>query len=158
MSSTIPQQELIMSSEIPIRYINSTGETDFQVLVFTKNYSTNTPATVYAAWQVLKAQTEVDFVYPVDIEVGASYVVGSQTIIAGPFGAELGSTWQITQHTEESTKQVYYSLHVKSIINVSPYNNILGHDKLPRLYRGSRSGLTFLGGGGSLLSLNFESG
>ena len=91
------------SGSIPLRYINKTGKTDFQVLVFTKNFSTNTPETYYAAWQILRAQSEVDFAYPVDIEIGASYKQGSQKIIAGPFTAELGSTWQITQPSADAT-------------------------------------------------------
>lgn len=92
-----------MSGAIPIRYLNATGKTDFQVLVFTKNYSTNTPETYFAAWQVLQAQSEVDFVYPVDIEVEAYYVKGAQTIIAGPFTAALGSTWNLSQTSSNST-------------------------------------------------------
>ena len=91
------------AGSIPIRYINKTGKTDFQVLVFTKNYSINTPETYHSAWQILMAQSVVDFEYPYDIEIGASYEQGSQKIIAGPFTAELGSTWEINQQTSLST-------------------------------------------------------
>ena len=73
------------SGSIPIRYINCTGKTDFQVLVFTKNFSVNTPETYHAAWQILNA----------NIEIGACYEQGSQKILAGPFTAELVSTWEI---------------------------------------------------------------
>ena len=92
-----------MTSNIRVKYINKTGSTDFQVLVFTKNFSTNTPETYYAAWQVLRAQTEADFNYPVEIEVGASYEQAGQVIISGPFGASLGSTWDVVQDTPTST-------------------------------------------------------
>ena len=88
---------------IPITYINSTGQTDFQVLVFTKNFSVNTPETFYAAWQVLRAQTSSSFEYPVDIEVGAIYESAGQTIISGPFAASLGSTWGVIQHSPNET-------------------------------------------------------
>ncbi len=91
-----------MSSAIPIKYINSTGNSDIQVLVFTKNYSNKTPSVYYAAWQVLITQTSVGFSYPVEIKVEAEYMKDGQTIDAGPFDAESGSTWQITQLTEAS--------------------------------------------------------
>ena len=90
-------------SSIPVRYINSTGKTDFQVLVFTKNFSVNTPSTVFSAWQVLRAQTSVDFEYPEDIEVGATYKHGIQTVASGPFVASLGSTWGVMQESPRHT-------------------------------------------------------
>ena len=86
-----------MTDSIPITYKNDTGASDFQVLVFTKNYSTNTPKTFYAAWEVLNAQTETKFAYPVEIEVGATYVKGDQLVISGPFAAKLGTTWTIQE-------------------------------------------------------------
>ena len=90
-------------SDIAIKYINSTGNTDFQVVVFTKNFSTNTPKIYYCAWQVLRAQTSVQFVYPVSMAVGATYTQGGQLITAGPFPAPLGSTWEIKQDSATST-------------------------------------------------------
>lgn len=92
-----------MSSKIPIIYKNLTGQSEFQVLVFTKNYSSNTPRTYYAAWEVLNAQTETKFSYPVDISVGATYQAGDQEIVSGPFTAKLGSTWAISQETAKTT-------------------------------------------------------
>lgn len=92
-----------MTTNIPIKYINSTGSTDFQVLVFTKNFSLNTPETYFAAWQVLRAQNQAEFQYPVEIEVGASYEHGGQVITSGPFGASLGSTWNISQTSPSET-------------------------------------------------------
>ena len=88
---------------IPIKYVNSTGKTDFQVLVFTKNFSVNTPETYYAAWMVLRAQTQADFTYPKEIQVGATYEQGGQNILSGPFDANPGSTWSITQKTPSDT-------------------------------------------------------
>lgn len=92
-----------MTTNIPVKYINKTGSVDFQVLVFTKNFSTNTPKTYYCAWQVLRAQNESDFSYPVEIEVGASYEQSGQVVISGPFGASLGSTWEVVQDTPSAT-------------------------------------------------------
>ena len=92
-----------MTTDIPIKYVNATRNTDFEAVVFTKNYSTNTPNTYYCAWQVLRGQTSVQFVYPVTTAVGAVYSQGGQTITAGPFPAELGSTWQITQESSIDT-------------------------------------------------------
>ena len=92
-----------MTTDIPIKYINATTNTDFEVVVFTKNFSTNTPKTYYAAWQVLRGQTSVQFVYPVTMSVGATYKSGGQLITAGPFPAKLGSTWEITQESATDT-------------------------------------------------------
>ncbi len=92
--------------DIPIKYVNGTGSTDFQVVVFSKNFSQNTPVSVYLAWQVLRAQTSVQFTYPSSIEVGASFKTGGQTITAGPFAAKLGSTWEILQPLRNNTAEL----------------------------------------------------
>ena len=92
-----------MTTDIPIKYINATTNVDFEVVVFTKNFSTNTPKTYYAAWQILRGQTSVQFVYPVAMAVGATYKSGGQLITAGPFPAKLGSTWEITQESAADT-------------------------------------------------------
>ena len=92
-----------MTTDISIKYINETNNTDFEVVVFTKNYSTNTPKTYYCAWQVLRGQNSVKFSYPVSTAVGAIYEHEDQTIAAGPFPAKLGSTWQITQDSANNT-------------------------------------------------------
>ena len=92
-----------MTTDIPIKYVNATSNTDFEAVVFTKNYNTNTPKTYYCAWQILRGQTSVQFVYPVSTAVGAVYSQGGQIITAGPFPAELGSTWQITQESAKDT-------------------------------------------------------
>ena len=92
-----------MTTDIPIKYINSTRNTDFEVVVFTKNFSTDTPKTYYAAWQILRGQTSVQFIYPVSMGVGATYTSGGQFITAGPFPAKLGSSWEITQESASDT-------------------------------------------------------
>ena len=90
-------------SAIPIRYINATGKTDFEVLVFAKNFSNTTPQSYYAAWQVLRAQTTSEFEYPVDIHIEINYKEQAQKVTGGPFHADLGSTWEITQESKIST-------------------------------------------------------
>ena len=92
-----------MTTDIPIKYINATSNVDFEVVVFTKNFSTNTPKTYYVAWQLLRGQTSVEFVYPVQMQVGATYSQGGQFITAGPFGAKLGTTWEISQESASAT-------------------------------------------------------
>jgi dynein heavy chain 1 len=100
-----------MASSIPIEYINDTKKTDFKVLVFTKNYSVNTPKTYYVAWQILTAETSSQFEYAATISVGATYQKSGQIITAGPFQAELGSTWEIQDPEEGAsatlTKGIY---------------------------------------------------
>ena len=86
-----------MTTDIKIKYINATSNVDFEVVVFSKNFSTNTPDTLYAAWQILKGQNTVQFVYPVAVQVGATYTADGQIITAGPSDAKLGSTWEVTQ-------------------------------------------------------------
>ena len=93
-----------MSGSFEIEYHNDTGNTDFEVVIFTKNFNVNNPRTYYVAWQVVKAQTKSNFSYPVDLSVGATYVTGGQKISAGPFRAPLGSTWEIIQPANETVK------------------------------------------------------
>ena len=92
-----------MTTDIPIKYINATSSTDFEVVVFTKNFNTNTPEIYYCAWQVLRGQTSVQFIYPVSTGVGATYKSEGQIITAGPFPAPQGSTWEITQDSQNDT-------------------------------------------------------
>ena len=101
-----------MTTDIPIEFINSTGKTDFKVVVFTKNFSTNTPETVYAAWQVISVQTSSSFVYPVSTSVEAKYDIGGQTNDMGPFPATLGSTWEIRQESKSGTPTLNEGLHI----------------------------------------------
>ena len=86
-----------MATNINIRYINATTRVDFAVVVFSKNFSIATPDAYYEAWHVLKGHSSVDFVYPVSTSVGAKYEDNGQVITSGPFPAEPGTTWEITQ-------------------------------------------------------------
>lgn len=92
-----------MTEYIPIKYVNNTKNTDFEVMVFTKNYSTRTPKIYYVAWQVLRGQTSVEFKYPMHLAVGATYSSNGLQIVAGPFDATLGSSWRITQEKANDT-------------------------------------------------------
>ncbi len=92
-----------MTSTINVKYVNGTGNTDFEVMVFTKNYSTRTPKTYYVAWHVLRGQTSVSFQYPVDLSVGCSFEEHGLKITSGPFASLLGSSWRITQPKSVST-------------------------------------------------------
>ena len=98
-----------MDGDIPVRYCNNTGNSDFQVVVFSENFSKYSPTSHYCAWQVLNAQTSVQFNYTTSISIGASYTLGGQTITAGPFPADHGSTWEITQPAINDTAQVRQS-------------------------------------------------
>ena len=121
-----------MTSDIKIKYVNSTGKTDFEVLVYTTNFSLNTPKTVFSAWQVLEAQSEVLFDYPVSLQVGASYEHLGQTNIAGPFDAGLGSTWSISQDTTGSAavlkESMYFDYNSLVIIIIIMYVSLFNSD------------------------------
>ncbi|XP_019863959.1 PREDICTED: uncharacterized protein LOC109593212 [Amphimedon queenslandica] len=91
------------TSNIKISYVNATGNTDFAVVVFTKNFNVNTPKVYYSAWKILRAQSQVDFVYPVSLGVGVEYTTSTGLHRAGPFPAELGSTWELSHDTITST-------------------------------------------------------
>ena len=101
-----------MNTDIPVKYINKTKSADFETVVFTKNYSTNTPNTYYVAWQILRGQSSVSFVFPEEVSVGASYSSGGQQITAGPFKASLGSTWEITQEMKTDTAVLTQSMFI----------------------------------------------
>ena len=94
------------SKKIQIHYRNDTDDVDFKVLVFAQNFSPsilNFKKQHYVAWRVLDAQTESKFTYSSDFEVMATYYDADQEVISGPFKADLGSTWQITQEGEDAT-------------------------------------------------------
>ncbi|XP_011404630.2 PREDICTED: cytoplasmic dynein 1 heavy chain 1-like [Amphimedon queenslandica] len=91
------------TSNIKVSYVNATGNTDFAVVVFTKNFNVNTPKVYYSAWKILRAQSQVDFVYPVSLGVGVVYTTSTGLHKAGPFPAELGSTWELSHDTITTT-------------------------------------------------------
>ena len=96
-----------MAYDIPVKFTNATGETDFGVVVFTKNFSYNTPRTYYTAWQVLRTVDSVDFVYPASLSIGVTNK--AQMSIVGPLPTELGTTWEITQETPGSMAELKQS-------------------------------------------------
>ncbi len=98
-----------MNNDIPVKYCNNTGRTDFQVVVFSRSFSKYSPTISYSAWQVFNAQTSIQFNYSKSVSVGASYTEGGQTITAGPFPADVGSTWEITQPLKSDTAKISQS-------------------------------------------------
>ena len=91
-----------INSDIPITYYNQTGQNNFEVVVFTHNENPNAIDTPFVAWKVLKAQTAAQFVYPVDVGVGATWTESGIKSFAGPFDTTLGATWRLTQQTPQS--------------------------------------------------------
>ena len=89
--------------DVAVKYINATGAVDFEVVVSTNNYDTQSEANLDIAWQVLKAQTSSQFVYPVSSSVAASYRSSGQKITAGPFPADPGTSWYIKQDLQTDT-------------------------------------------------------
>lgn len=94
---------IMATRDIPIKYVNNSGSTDFKVVVFTKNFSQSSGPTHYTAWQVLHAQSVVEFMYPAEVSVGALYKTKGQTIMAGPFPAKPGSTWSVEMDSPSSS-------------------------------------------------------
>ncbi len=91
------------ATDIPVKYINATGNIDFSVVVLTKNFNLNKPKIYYCAWRILLAQSSVRFIYPVSSSVGATYTQDGQLMKIDPVSAEPGSTWEIQQNPPGST-------------------------------------------------------
>ena len=89
--------------DIPVKYINSTGDIDFSVIVSTKNFDDNADNGSFDAWKVLRAQTSSQFVYPASLSVAASYRSQGQLITAGPYPANPGDTWNIIKQLPTDT-------------------------------------------------------
>ena len=90
-------------TNIPVTYLNKTGQIDFRVVVFTKNENPNAIDTPFVAWQTLKAQTSASFVYPVDTAVGAEWIENDLLVRSGPFSTNLGATWKLCQAEQDGT-------------------------------------------------------
>lgn len=114
--------------DINVKYINSTGQNNFMVVVFTKNENVNAINTPFVAWHTLKAQSSSSFVYPVQAAVAAywEYPSGVKNT-AGPFDSDLGSTWTMSTLTMESSPNLKQDLaaqanpdHTIVVKNVKP--------------------------------------
>ncbi len=103
------------TTDIAIKYINDTGSTDFSVVVFTKNFSVDTPEVYFAAWEVIRVQSSSEFIYPISTSIGASYLLGYQFNTMGPFGAVLGSTWEINQDNKANTPVLSPGLYTHAV-------------------------------------------
>ena len=98
------------SEGIPIKFINNTGNTDRDVIIFSKNLP-NESEPVYVAWQILRCQTSVDLLYPLGFQVGTCYTKGIQSVNCGPFDAVLGSIWEMRQQSQASVPLLIESKH-----------------------------------------------
>lgn len=88
---------MALKHNIEVKYVNMTGHTQFQVLVFTKNFNTNSIDDCHVAWEVIRAETSSEFLYPIDCQVGVSYRDADKLLTCGPFRAKMGSTWNVTK-------------------------------------------------------------
>ena len=89
-----------LTKDVAVRYVNATGHTNFSVVVTSKNYYAKASDAIKAAWQVLKAQSSSQFVFPASSSVSASYRARGQITTAGPFPADAGSTWEMIDELE----------------------------------------------------------
>ncbi len=95
-----------LKSSVPIIYHNKTNCVDFEVIVFASRQTSHIVSSPYVAWQVLRGQSSVSFIYPLDIQVGASYTHADQQVTAGPFCTYQGSTWEIVQNNSADTAEL----------------------------------------------------
>ena len=105
-----------LMGNIPIKFVNETGETDNTVVVFLKNEDPNAIATPFVAWRTIRTQSSASFSYPTESEVGALYEEDGMKMTAGPLPAHPGSTWEFLQETEHATptlKEGKYSRYYK---------------------------------------------
>lgn len=103
LTAAIEGEPSFKQGDIPIKFINETGETDFTVVVFMKNEDPNASATPFVAWRTIRTQTSAAFTYPSQSEVGAIYFEGDMKMTAGPYPALPGSTWEFAQESEADT-------------------------------------------------------
>ena len=99
--------------DIHISYYNMTGDIDFQVMVYSKNRIH--PSNYQVAWQVLRAQGAVDFVYPNKIQVGAAHMSENMDIKCGPLDAQPGSTWEIIHEKLQDTPYIQQGIAIACI-------------------------------------------
>ena len=97
------RQPILNPGDIPIKFVNKTGENDYTVVVFLRNESPNAVDTPFVAWHVIRTQTSALFSYPIQSEVGAIYDEDGMKMRAGPLPAFPGSTWDFIQENKQST-------------------------------------------------------
>lgn len=82
-------------SRIKIKYVNATRELNHQVVIFAKGQSMISRH--FVAWKVMKTETCEEFYYPMTAEVAAMYEHEDLSVMCGPFKADEGSMWHISQ-------------------------------------------------------------
>ena len=111
------QRQLIMNREmsssidfgrlpdfVHIEYHNQSQNPKILVVVASKNVSEQlheSEKDTLVAWKVLATQTKIIFRYPQATEVGATYKFAHahEIVMSGPFKADPGSHWRITQES-----------------------------------------------------------
>ncbi len=83
---------------IALQLQNETKDPNIMVVVTAKNVSEQEKdQDQLVAWKVLTTQSIVFFSYPKSTKVSASFKRDDEVIMSGPFPAEPGSQWKITQ-------------------------------------------------------------
>ncbi len=89
-----------MDDSIKIIFLNGTNDPNVVVVVTARNAS-DPDKDKLVAWKILVTQTSVSFEYPKETDVGAFFTRDEDVITSGPFPAEPGSHWKITQENEK---------------------------------------------------------
>lgn len=89
--------------DIPIRFVNKTGKSNFSVAVFAENLNPDAKDTPYVCWLSLRTQTSATFTYPMETQIGAEYEKDGVQLMAGPVPANVGSTWEFLHEKPDST-------------------------------------------------------
>ena len=88
----------LLPEHVPIEYRNQSGDPKIVVVVASRNVSRqDSNKDKLVAWKILATQTKIFFSYPKTTQVGSFYKHDHEIIMSGPFSAELGSSWTITQ-------------------------------------------------------------
>ncbi len=85
---------------VDIEYRNETEDPQILVVVASRNVSEqNADTDQLVAWKLLATQTRIFFRYPRATGVGAFFMHdhGHELVMSGPFPADPGSGWTITQ-------------------------------------------------------------
>ena len=88
-------------TEHEVEFINSTGEEDFQVVVYTIPEIPQSSEISLVAWQVIDTPRNSKFIYPGSVQIGVRYFERGVEKKVGPYEALLGSTWRVSQRDKE---------------------------------------------------------